>query len=100
MRSMRSSLMVPFVCAVAVLAVVGSMLFLTTSSTARASVATVQSLISSQGTAPWSERNLTGSTVLAGQVPLAVTTSAARYVGPHAKDDVLRLNFSLPLRDR
>jgi photosystem II stability/assembly factor-like uncharacterized protein len=81
-------------------ALLGSIVFFSTSSTKPATAATVRSLISSQGTAPWSQRDLRGTTVLMGQVPATISTSAARYVGPHAANDVLRLNFALQLRDR
>jgi photosystem II stability/assembly factor-like uncharacterized protein len=82
-------------------AVLGSITFFSTSGTKPATAATtVHALLSSQGTAPWSERDLKGTTVLTGQVPLTISTSAARYLGSHAANDVLRLNFSLALRDR
>jgi photosystem II stability/assembly factor-like uncharacterized protein len=97
MRWTRIPVMLGVVFATAAL---GSMFFFTTSGTTPATAATVHGLLSSQGTAPWAERNLTGSTQLAGQVPLSVTTSAARFVGPHSQGSVLRLNFSLALRDR
>ena len=81
-------------------AVVGSIVLFTTSGTKPAAAATVQNLLSSQGTAPWSERDLTGTTVLTGQVPVAVANKTAGYVGPHSAKTELRLNFGFPLRDQ
>jgi photosystem II stability/assembly factor-like uncharacterized protein len=80
-------------------AVLGTVVLFTTG-TKPATAATVQSLITSRGTPPWAQRGLQGTTVLKGQVPLSVTTSAARYVGPTSSSSVIRLNFTLPLRDR
>ncbi|HEY2353372.1 MAG TPA: protease pro-enzyme activation domain-containing protein [Gaiellaceae bacterium] len=82
-------------------AALGSIVFFTSSGAKSATAATtVRAILHTQGTAPWSQRDLKGTTVLSGQVPLSVTTSAARYLGPTAKTSVLRLNFSLALRDR
>ncbi len=50
--------------------------------------------------AAWPERGLAGSTVLAGQVPLAVTGSTAGYVGQHPTNALITLNFGFPIRDR
>src|SRR3982751_4034140 len=51
-------------------------------------------------TAPWPTRALRGSTTLGGQVPLVVSNRNARYLRPHSAKAEVRLNFTLPLRDR
>lgn len=97
MRLTRIPFMLVVVFATAVL---GSIAVFTTSATKPANAATVQALVSSQGTPPWTERGLRGTALLKGQVPLAVVNKTAGYVGQHAANAVIRLNFALPLRDR
>ena len=47
----------------------------------------------------WLERSLTGSTTLAGQVPLAVSQGTADYEHRHPADALISLSFAFPLRD-
>ncbi|HEX3669353.1 MAG TPA: protease pro-enzyme activation domain-containing protein, partial [Acidimicrobiia bacterium] len=50
--------------------------------------------------AAWATRGLAGSVRLHGQVPLAVSSGAARPVAEHASKDMLTLSFGFPLRDQ
>ena len=50
--------------------------------------------------AAWPTRSAKGDTTLRGQVPLVVSSKTAAYLRPHARNAEVRLNFSLPLRDR
>ena len=90
---------VPLLLGVVVAAVVLGGIALLTTGTKPAAAATVQSLLTSKGTAPWAQQNLKGNAVLAGQVPLAVVNKQAGFIGRQAPSDVMRLNFALPLRD-
>src|SRR4051812_2375979 len=50
--------------------------------------------------AAWGTQHRTGTTRLAGAVPLAVSRHKAALVGRHSPKSVIRLHFGLPLRDR
>ena len=85
------------VAGIAVLAVFG----LTRSTQANTTKATspVERIAASTGAA-WPERELRGSTVLTGQVPLAVASGKAKLVGSHAGNAQLKLRFGLPIHDQ
>ena len=56
--------------------------------TAATAASPVDRIIASTGTATWPERELQGSKVLTGQVPLTVASGKAKLVGKHpAKAD-------------
>ena len=48
----------------------------------------------------WEAQGRSGGTLLAGQVPLAVTTHAAARVQRHTASSRIELNFGFPLRDK
>src|SRR5215470_8317539 len=60
----------------------------------------VDRIVSSTGSTAWPERELRGSTVLTGQVPVTVADGKAKLVGSHPGNAQLKLRFSLPIRDK
>ncbi len=48
----------------------------------------------------WAAKDLTGSAVLGGEVPLSLGNGSATLMRPHPANARLKVNFAFPLRDR